>query len=97
LFLARLFTMSEKLESTHQQPTPGQLGSADPDHTHLHQDGEAREKDLEQSGGAISSPSPSALDAESDKPDIIPNGGYGWVNVGCVVAQNSVSWGESLS
>jgi hypothetical protein len=89
--------MSEKLESTLQQPTPGQLGPADPDHTHSHQDGEAREKNLEQNGSAVLPPSPSVLDAESDKPDIIPNGGYGWVNVGCVVAQNSVSWGEFLS
>ena len=88
--------MSEKLESTQQRPTPGQLGPADPDHTHVHQHGEAREKNLEQSGSAVPPPSPSVLDAESDKPDIIPNGGYGWVNVGCVVAQNSVSWGESL-
>jgi hypothetical protein len=30
---------------------------------------------------------------EGEKPDVIPNGGYGWVNVGCVVAQNSVTWG----
>jgi hypothetical protein len=39
--------------------------------------------------------------ASSDSPngnieDVIPNGGYGWVNVGCVVLQNSVTWGEFL-
>jgi hypothetical protein len=32
----------------------------------------------------------------SDEKDIIPNGGYGWVNVGCVVVQNSVTWGRCL-
>lgn len=30
-----------------------------------------------------------------EKVDIIPNGGYGWVNVACLFAQNSVTWGES--
>lgn len=34
---------------------------------------------------------------EESKVDIIPNGGYGWVNVGCIFAQNSVTWGESLA
>jgi hypothetical protein len=32
--------------------------------------------------------------------DVVPNGGYGWVNVGCVVLQNSATWGtfhESLA
>lgn len=28
------------------------------------------------------------------KEDVIPDGGYGWVNVGCIVAQNSVTWGK---
>jgi len=31
---------------------------------------------------------------EEEVKDVIPNGGYGWVNVGCVVLQNSVTWGE---
>jgi hypothetical protein len=29
--------------------------------------------------------------------DVVPNGGYGWVNVGCVVLQNSVTWGTSIN
>lgn len=29
-----------------------------------------------------------------EKEDVVPEGGYGWVNVGCIVAQNSVTWGE---
>lgn len=31
---------------------------------------------------------------EEEKEDVIPDGGYGWVNVGCIVAQFSVTWGE---
>lgn len=27
--------------------------------------------------------------------DVIPNGGYGWVNVFCFAAQNAVTWGTS--
>jgi hypothetical protein len=30
---------------------------------------------------------------EEEIKDVVPNGGYGWVNVGCVVLQNSVTWG----
>jgi hypothetical protein len=48
--------------------------------------------DLPQEEGATaSSDSPNG-----DIEDVIPNGGYGWVNVGCVVLQNSVTWGEFL-
>jgi hypothetical protein len=36
----------------------------------------------------------SELEEEETK-DVVPNGGYGWVNVGCVVLQNSVTWGTS--
>jgi hypothetical protein len=32
---------------------------------------------------------------EEETTDVVPNGGYGWVNVGCVVLQNSVTWGTS--
>lgn len=32
---------------------------------------------------------------EEEIVDVVPNGGYGWVNVGCVVLQNSVTWGRS--
>jgi len=32
---------------------------------------------------------------EEEVRDIVPNGGYGWVNVGCVVLQNSATWGMS--
>jgi hypothetical protein len=35
-------------------------------------------------------------EAEEEDKDVIPNGGYGWVNVACVVVQNSVTWGMSL-
>jgi len=40
-----------------------------------------------------------AGNAEQDEEfkDVVPNGGYGWVNVGCVVLQNSVTWGKSVS
>ena len=31
---------------------------------------------------------------QEEKEDVIPDGGYGWVNVRCIVAQNSVTWGE---
>ena len=30
---------------------------------------------------------------EEEIKDVVPNGGYGWVNVGCIVLQNSVTWG----
>jgi len=30
---------------------------------------------------------------EEELKDVVPNGGYGWINVGCVVLQNSVTWG----
>jgi hypothetical protein len=33
---------------------------------------------------------------EEEIKDVVPNGGYGWVNVGCVVLQNSVTWGRSI-
>ena len=33
---------------------------------------------------------------EEDFKDVVPNGGYGWVNVGCVVLQNSVTWGRFI-
>ena len=34
---------------------------------------------------------------EEEIKDVVPNGGYGWINVGCVVLQNSVTWGRSIS
>jgi hypothetical protein len=46
---------------------------------------DARETSLELGG-----------EAEEEDKDVIPNGGYGWVNVACVVVQNSVTWGMSL-
>ena len=33
---------------------------------------------------------------EEETKDVVPNGGYGWVNVGCVVLQNSVTWGRYI-
>jgi len=32
---------------------------------------------------------------EEEVEDVVPNGGYGWVNVGCVILQNSATWGMS--
>ena len=34
---------------------------------------------------------------EEEIKDVVPNGGYGWVNVGCVVLQNSATWGMSIN
>ena len=47
-------------------------------------------KDLHEEEG----PAAGSIRLDEDVKDVIPNGGYGWVNVGCVVLQNSVTWGE---
>lgn len=49
--------------------------------------------DLAQKDALPATSVPDAVDEEA-KPDVIPDGGYGWVNVGCLVAQNSVTWGR---
>ena len=49
------------------------------------------DSNIQEDKGAEIGPS-SELQEEEIK-DVVPNGGYGWVNVGCVVLQNSVTWG----
>ena len=50
--------------------------------------------DVDGAGPSVKNEEMSLPRPEEEEKDVIPDGGYGWVNVGCIVAQNSVTWGE---